>query len=166
MTGALASLRQGAVDLLNSRGIQAVTAFEPDGRKRWSGPVAAVALAKVVCAPGGFKDYLGTRYDEETGDEEEWYGRAADLTLSLDIYGPRDGGESACRDVLDEMAELLTGQGLNGLTVLELESGQMEFLDSCGMYRLPVQCRCQAWLAAAVRPDGEFTDFRVKGRKV
>lgn len=166
MTGALASLRQGAVDLLNSRGIQAAAAFEADGRKRWSGPVVAVALAKVVCAPGGFKDYLGTRRNEESGDEEELYGRAVELTLSLDIYGPRDGGESACRDVLDEMTELLASQGLNGLTVLELESGQMEFLDSCGMYRLPVQCRCQAWLAAAVRQDGEFVDFRVKGRRV
>lgn len=166
MTGALAGLRQGTVDLLNGQGIQAVAAFEADGRKRWSSPVAAVSLAKVVCEPGGFKNYLGTRYNEESGDAEEVYGRAVELTLTLDIYGPRDGGEGACRDVLDEMAELLMARGPNGLAVRELESGPVEFLDGCGMYRLPVQCRCQAWLAAVTSQDGDFVDFIVKGRKL
>lgn len=165
MTGALASLRQGAADMLNENGVRAVTAFEAEGRKRWAGPVAAVSLAKVVCAPGGFKDYLGTRRNEETGDEEELYGRAVEVTLSLDIYGPRDGGESPCREALDRMAEALTREGVAGLSVRELESGQIEFLDSCGLYRLPVRCVCRAWLTAAVRQDGEFVDILVKGRK-
>ena len=165
MTGALANLRQAAVELLNENGIRAVAAFEAEGRKKWAGPVVAVSLARVVCAPGGFKDYLGTRRDEATGEEEELYGRGVEVTLSLDVYGPRDGGESACREVLDEMAELLTSQSVAGVSVRELESGQAEFLDGCGLYRLPVRCVCRAWLTAAVREDGEFVDFLVKGRR-
>lgn len=166
MSGALTRLRQEAVELLNAQGVRAVAAFEPDSRKVWSGPVAAVSLAKLSCAPGGFQDYLGAQYDGETGEEMEVYGRALEATLAMDIYSPRDGGESACREALDSMAEILLTQGVAGLTVVELESGQTEFLSGSGMYRLPVACRCRGWLTAAVRQDGEFVDFRVKGRKI
>ena len=72
-------------------------------------PVAAVSLAKVVCAPGGFRDYLGRRTAAD-GTEEELYGRAAELTLALDIYAPRDGGESAAREIMERLAEELAGQ--------------------------------------------------------
>ena len=130
---ALTNLRQKAADLLNESGIPAVAAFEPESRKLRTEPVAAVSLAQVACQSGGFQNYLG-RY-EEGQDSGELYGRAVELTLALDIYGPRD-------------------------------SGGMEFLDSCGLYHLPVRCLCRAWLAAVVREDGEFVDIRVKGRTV
>lgn len=165
MSGTLAGLRQEAADQLNRRGIRAVTAFEAEGRKHWAGPVAAVSLSKVACVPGGFRDYLGTRRDEETGEEEELYGRAVEVTLSLDIYGPGDGGGSACREVLDRMAETLLREGAAGLTVRELESGTVEYLDRCGLYRLPVKCVCGAWLTEAVREDGGYVDILVKGRR-
>jgi hypothetical protein len=166
MTGALTSLRQEAADLLERRGVRAVTAFQPEGRKRWSEPVAAVSLAKVVCAPGGFKDYLGVRHDPDTGTDTELYGQAVELTLALDIYAPRDGGEDSCRQALDQMVEALTEEGAAGLSVREIESGEMTFLDESGMYRLPVRCRCQAWLVAQADESGEFVDFRVKGRTI
>lgn len=166
MNGALSNLRRETAELLSARGVPAVTAFEPAARKRLTEPTAAVSLAKVVCAAGGFRDYLGLRTDPETGETEELYGRAVELTLSLDIYGPRDSGETACRETLDRMTEVLAAEGAAGLSVLSLESGNVEFLDSCGMYRLPVRCECRAWLTAVVREDGEFVDFRVKGRTV
>lgn len=161
---ALTNLRQQAADLLNEKGIPAVAAFEPEGRKLRTEPVAAVSLAQVACQSGGFQNYLG-RY-EEGEDSGELYGRAVELTLALDIYGPRVSGEDACRGLLDRMAEVLLTEGVAGLTVQELESGNVEFLGSCGMYRLPVRCLCRAWLTAAVREDGEFVDIRVKGRTV
>lgn len=166
MTGALTKLRQGAVETLVSAGIQAVAAFEPEARKYRTEPVVAVSLSKVVCASGGFRDYLGLRYNEATGQEEELYGRGVELTLSLDIYGPGECGESACRGVMDQVVEVLAAQGLGGLSVRELESGGTEFLSSCGMYRLGMKCRCSAWLVAAAAEDGEFVDFIVKGRRV
>jgi hypothetical protein len=166
MTGALTGLRQAAAELLERWGVRAVTAFQPEGRKRWTEPVSAVSLAKVVCAPGGFQDYLGFRHDSGTGKDVELYGRAVELTLALDIYAPRDGGEGACQEAMDRMAEALTEEGIAGLAVRELESGEVTFLDECGMYRLPVRCRCQAWLVAVADENGEFIDFRVKGRTV
>jgi hypothetical protein len=126
--------------------------------------VAAVYLSKVACAPGGFKDYLGMRHDPDTGKDAELYGRAVELTLALDIYAPRDGGEQACRQTLDKMAEALMAEGVAGLSVREIDSGEIGFLDESGMYRLPVSCRCQAWLVAEADESGELIDFRVKGR--
>jgi hypothetical protein len=166
MTGALKQLRQEAVDLLERHGVQAVNAFQPERRKLWTQPVSAVSLAKVVCAPGGFQNYLGTRRDASTGTDVELYGQAVELTLALDIYAPRDGGEDDCRQALDKMVQALTEEGVAGLSVRELESGEMTFLDECGMYRLPVRCRCQAWLVAQADESGEFVDFRVKGRTI
>ncbi len=165
MTGALTKLRQAAVDTLSAAGVAALSAFEPDGRKQWKEPVVAVSLSKVVCASGGFKDYLGIRRNEATGLDEELYGRGVELTLSLDIYGPRDGGESACRETMDAAVEALCTRGIGGLAAREVESGEVQFLGDCGMYRLPMKCRCSAWLVAAAAEDGEFVDFIVKGRK-
>ena len=64
---------------------------------------------------------------------------------------------------MERMAEVLLSRGAGGLAVGELESGQVEFLESRGLYRLPVICRCRGWLAAAVRADGVFRDFEIRG---
>lgn len=165
MTGALERLRKETAEQLEQAGVRTVTAFEPERQKRWNGPVAAVSLAKVVCAPGGFRDYLGTRRSQSTGGLEELYGRGVELTLALDIYGPRGGGESGCRQAMERMAEELAARGAGGLTVLELESGQVEFLQERGLYRLPVRCLCRGWLLAAVQEDGAFADIVVKGKR-
>ena len=165
MTGALTKLRQDAVATLAEEGLVAMEAFEPERRKHREEPVVTVSLAKVVCASGGFRDYLGLRHNRETGREEELYGRGVELTLALDIYAPEGGGESACRSAMDRVAEVLTARGIGGLSVRELESGQVEFLSSCARYRLPMKCRCSAWLVAAADESGEFADFIVKGRR-
>lgn len=165
MTGAMNALRRSAVELLEEYGLRAVTAMEPDSRKRWLEPVVAVALSKVTCAAGGFQNYLGEKTDEATGVTSELYGRAVELTLALDIYAPRSGGESACREALDTMTEAVMCRGIGGLNVLELESGSVTFLED-GVYRLPVSCRCKAWLVAAVDEGGTFMNFEVRGRKI
>ncbi len=166
MTGALNSLRCSVVELLRQCGLYAVTAMESDSRKRWDGPVAAVSLSRVVCASGGFQDYLGLRDNRDTGGQDELYGRAVELTLGLDIYAPREGGESACQQALGVMAEALTCHGAGGLSVQELQTQAVEFLERNGLYRLPVKCTCKGWLVAAVDSSGAFMDFEVKGRNV
>ena len=84
MSGALEQLRQDVVQVLNRGGVAAVAAMEPQGRKRWDTPVAAVGLAGLSCRPGGFQDYLGTGKNPDTGAQEERYGRGAELTLSAE----------------------------------------------------------------------------------
>lgn len=166
MTGALNALRQGAVELLREYGIHAVCAMEAEPRKRWDGPVAAVSLHKVVCAPGGFRDYLGLRDNPDTGTPDELYGRAVELTLSLDIYAPREGGESACQQAVCLMAEALTCRGIAGLAVQDFETGAVEYLERDGLYRLPARCRCKGWMVAVADSSGAFVDFEVKGRRI
>lgn len=163
MTGGLTRFREDVVGQLQREGVPALAAFQPEQRRRLTAPVAAVSLARVACVPGGFQNYLGSRAGAD-GKSEEWYGREAELTLALDVYAPRDGGESACRQAMEGMAEVLLCQGAGGLAVGELESGQVEFLKEPGLYRLPVTCRCRGWLAAAVQADGVFTDFEIRGK--
>lgn len=166
MTGALNALRQSAVELLREYGVYAVAAMEPESRKRWDGPVAAVSLDRVACAPGGFRDYLGLRDNPDTGGQDELYGRGVEITLGLDLYAPRTGGGSACQQAAGILAEAVSCRGIGGLPVEELRTGSVEFLEKDGLYRLPVKCLCRGWLVAAVDSSGAFADFEVKGRRI
>lgn len=162
MNGALDALRRGMTEQLHAWGINAIAAMEPERASRWRKPVVAVALSRVVCAPGGFQDYLGTR--DDGGKTRELYGREVELTLALDIYVPRDGGEGACQETLAAMTQMLVCQGAAGLTALEIQADRVEFLENVGLYRQGVSCRCKAWLVAEAEDGGSFTDFEVRGR--
>lgn len=164
MSGALDALRRGVVKQLQNCGLNAVPAMEPEPAARWRKPVVAVGIRRVVCAPGGFQDYLGVQ--ENGGGLREQYGRELELTLALDIYAPPDGGEGACQDTLTELVEALVCQGAAGLNALEIQANQVEFLEKTGLYRQGVSCRCMAWLAVAQSADGtQFVDFEVRGRR-
>lgn len=165
MSGALNALRAAVAEQLRQAGLNAVTGMESARANRWRQAVAAVSLSRAACAPGGFQDYLGVRRDPDTGKERELYGRQAELTLAIDIFAPRDGGESACQQCAEAAAETLICQGAAGLPALEVQTGRVGFLEQEGLYRLPVSCRCGAWLVAERDEDGEFfTDFEVRGR--
>ena len=166
MTGALNALRQDIVALLQEYGLYAVTAMDSDSRRKWDGPVSAVSLSRVVCAAGGFRDYLGQRKNPDTGDMDELYGKAVELTFSLDLYAPRNGGEHACQEAAAIMAEALACRSLNGLSVREMQTGQVEFMERDGLYRMPVSCTCKGWMVAVVDNSGAFVDFEVKGSRI
>ena len=164
MTGALDTLRGAVVEQLRKAGVNAVTAMESARAPRWREAVAAVSLSKLVCAPGVFQDYLGLRRGAD-GGERELYGREVELTLAIDIFAPRDGGEHACQETAEMVAENLMCFGAAGLDALELQAGQVEFLERDGLYRLKTSCRCRAWLVARTdEGGGAFVDFEVKGR--
>lgn len=166
MTGALNALRQDIVALLQEYGLYAVTAMDSASRKNWNGPVSAVSLSRVVCAAGGFRDYLGQRKNPDTGDMDELYGKAVELTFSLDLYAPRNGGEHACQEAAAIMAEALACRSINGLSVREMQTGQVEFMERDGLYRMPVSCTCKGWMVAVVDNSGAFVDFEVKGSRI
>ena len=165
MNGALNALREQVAEQLRQAGVNAVTGMESARASRWREAVAAVSLSRVVCVPGGFQDYLGT-HQEENGLERELYGREVELTLALDIFAPRDGGESACQEAAETAVESLMCHGAAGLNALEIQAGQVEFLDKEGLYRQKTTCRCKAWLVARMDDGGgAFADFEVKGRR-
>ena len=155
MRGALNSLREDVAEQLRQAGVNAVTAMESAQAPRWREAVAAVSLSKVVCAPGGFKDYLGVGRGAD-GVERELYGREVELTLALDIFAPGDGGARACQEAAEAAAETLVCQGAAGLNALELQTGQVEFLEQEGLYRQKTTCRCRAWLVARMDGGGAF----------
>lgn len=164
MNGALSAWREAVADQLRQAGLNAVTAMDCDRAPRWREAVAAVALSRAVCAPGGFQNYLGVEKGPD-GQEREVYGQEAELTLALDIFAPRDGGGEACRRAAETAVETLVCRGAAGLAALEVQTGRVEFLERDGLYRQEVLCRCGAWLTArADEESGTFTDFEVKGR--
>ena len=63
MNGALNAWRGSVVEQLQKSGLNAIAAMESVRASRWRETVAAVSLSRVVCAPGGFTDYLGVRKD-------------------------------------------------------------------------------------------------------
>lgn len=157
---ALTDWRRQVVEQLNAAGIDAVAAFEPEERAARTKPVTAVSLAAVECRSGGFQNYLGRE------EQRERYGRAVELTVGLDVYGPRAWGEDGCRRVMELLAEEALTRGLAGIGAVRLYSSGMEFLEDWEMYHLPVQCVCTACLTACTTDEGEFVDIQVKGRTV
>ena len=81
------AVREQMAAFLRQQGVDAVCAYPEERRRQRSGPVAAVSLRACQGGPGGFRDYLGERYDESTGQWQELYGRRAALTFGLDLYG-------------------------------------------------------------------------------
>lgn len=163
MSGALGAWRGLVAEQLRRAGVDAVEAMEPERARRIRRPAAAVALAGAACGAGGFQDFLGTE-EEPGGHRREVYGRAAELTLRVDVFAPRDGGASACREAAERISEELLFRGAAGLPAAELTMGETEFLERDGLYRLAVRCRCGAWLTARAGEDGgTLTDFEVRG---
>ena len=165
MNGALNEWRLAVAEQLRERGLNVVTAMEGARTARWREAVVAVSLSGVVCAAGGFQDDLGVWTDPASGKERELYGREVELTLALDVFAPRDGGESVCQRAAETVTEFLVCRGAAGVAALEVRAGRVEFLETEGLYRQEISCRCRAWLAARMDDEaGAFVDFEVKGR--
>ena len=64
------------------------------------------------------------------------------------------------------MAEALACRTVSGLSVREMQTGQVEFLERDGLYRMPVSCVCKGWMVAVVDDSGTFVDFEVKGSRI
>ena len=164
MTG-LDKIRELVTSCLVEAGIEAVTAWGPDDKKRREGVVAAVSLRGCQGGPGGFQDYLGERYNPGTGRWEELYGRKARLTFGLDLYAAgRDGGDQ-CQAAFDKMADALENGAPLGLSLESLSRKVTVFDGELGLFRCPVEAVCQAWLYAVADEGGAFLDFEVRGER-
>lgn len=153
------AVREQMAVFLRQQGVDAVCAY-PEERRQRSGPVAAVSLRACQGGPGGFRDYLGERYDESTGRWQELYGRRAALTFGLDLYGT---SAAELQKAYDRMAEAFQWEGPPGLALRELSCGETEFDRAAGLYRRAVTAVCQGYLYAVADEGGTFLDFVVKG---
>lgn len=162
----LDELRQAMAQYLNEQGVAAVTAWESGRRVRREEPVVAVSLRSCEGGPSGFQDYLGEQFDEASGTWRELYGKKAELTLGLDIWAPKSGGEAACAGLFDRLAQALTLGGPDGLRLREVSCGETTYDGDEGLFHCPAQAVGSVFLIAEATEDGLFTDFMVKGTRL
>lgn len=163
VSAGLERIRRHMADYLNSRGVNAVTAWPMSPRREWEEPVVAVSLRGCKAGPAGLQNYLGDRFDEETGRWEEKYGRRAELTFGLDIYAPEKGDGEAVQAAFDALAGALILGGPEGLEVQSFSCGQTVRDGGSRRLKRPAEAVCIAYLCAVSDAGGGFTDFELRG---
>ena len=156
-------IRERMAEYLTGQGIDAVCAYPDQRRLRRTGAVAAVSLRACQGGPGGFQDYLGERYDAETGRWQELYGKRLQVTFGLDLYAPEGAGAAGMQAAFDALAGALSGGGPPGLRVKEFSRGETSFDQALGLFHCPAEAVCTAYLYAVAEEGGAFLDFVVKG---
>lgn len=163
MSAGLEHIRLHMADYLRNRGLDAVTAWPAQGRRELEGPEVVVSLRGCQAGPAGFQDYLGERFDPETGLWEERYGRRAALTFGLDLYAPAETGGEGMQAAFDALAGALLEGGPEGLPIREFSCGETEYDEGGRLLRRRVQAVCDSCLCAVTRPGGVFLDFELRG---
>lgn len=163
MSAGMEQICQVMADYLNGQGVSAAAAWPARLRQEQRETLAVVSLRGCEAGPSGFQDYLGERYDAQTGRWTEWYGRRARLTIGLDLYAPEGGDGQAVQRAFDALAGALILGGPEGLRVEEFSCGQTAYDPDSRRLMRPVQAVCGAYLCAQAGTDGSFTDFEVRG---
>jgi len=157
-------MRERLADYLREAGVDAVTAYPAEERRRRTGAVAAVSLRGYEGGPAGFRDYLGERYNETSGTWEELYGKKVRLTFGLDLYAGAEG-EDALRQTFDRVVRALSGGGPEGLRPVEVNGGETAYDRGTGLLKYPAEAVCEAYLYAVADEGGRFLDFEVRGER-
>lgn len=156
-------IRECMTAFLQEQGVAALTAW-PDGRRvKPDQAVAAVSIRRCEGGPSGFQDYLGERYNGETGRWEELYGKELTVFFGLDLYAGRIGGAAACQSAFDAMANAFQQGGPAGLTVQSFSQGELRYDEGAGLFCCPVEAVCKCFLYAVADEGGQFLDFEIKG---
>ena len=163
MSDGLDKIRERMADYLNAQGVAAVTAWPAEERLRREGAVAAVTLRACQAGPAGFQSYLGERYNQETAQWEEIYGRKVQMTFGLDLYAPAEAEGEVLQTAFDALADALTRGCPQGLSLVEFSCGETVYDRQARLLRRPAQAVCQAYLHAITRPGGLFVDFELRG---
>ena len=163
MSAGLEHIRQRMADYLRSRGVNASAAWPAEGRRELEKPEVVVSLRGCQAGPAGFCDYLGERFDPETGLWEERCGRKAALTFGLDLYAPVQAGGEGMEAAFDALAGALLQGGPEGLPVREFSCGETGYDGSGRLLRRQAQAVCDTYLCAVTRPGGGFLDFELRG---
>lgn len=158
----LDTIRECMTRFLREQGVAALTAW-PDGERPGLHGAAAVAVRKCEGGPSGFQDYLGERFDPDSGTWEELYGKQLTVTFGLDLYGGQTGGAAACQAAFDTMAAAFQRGGPEGLRVLSFSQGEVRYDKELGLFHCPVEAVCICFLYAVADEGGQFLDFEIKG---
>lgn len=163
MSVGLEKVSKKLADYLSARGVPAVTAFPAAARQECAEPVAVVSLRGCRTESSGFQNYLGERFQEETGRWEETYGHRAALTFGLDLYAPERGDGEALQRAFDALAGVLLLDGPAGMELKELSCGETVRDGESRRLKRPAEAVFTLYLTAAVDAGGLFTDFELRG---
>lgn len=163
MREGLEHIRQTMADYLNSRGVPAVTAWPMTPRQEREEAVTVVSLRGCRVVDAGFQNYLGERYDRDSGRWEERYGKKAELTFGLDIFAPEKGDGETVQWAFDTLAGALLLGAPEGMQLREFSCGQTVRDGEGRRLRRPVEAVCTAWLCAVTDAGGAFIDFELRG---
>ena len=163
MSGGLELIRERMCAFLKERGVNALTAWPEGERRAEAEPVVLVSLRRCQAGPSGFQDYLGERFNRDSGQWEELYGRKVKLTFGLDLYAAAQTGEGAVQRAFDALAAALQDGTPEGLTLTEFSCGETVYDDRERRLRRPAQAECTACLCAVTEPGGAFLDFEIRG---
>ena len=153
-------LRQRLAQHLEGKGLEAVTAWGEVRRQRPGGAVAAVSLRAMESGQPGFQNYLGERYNAESGCWEELYGKRVELTFGLDLYAATAEEVQAG---LDALSAALSESGPEGMEPVGFSTGETVYRQEDRRYFCPVQAKFGVWAVAVAREDGSFLDYEVRG---
>jgi len=163
MSAGLEHIRQVMADYLNTQGVPAVTAWPGTQRQEREAPVAVVSLRGCKAGPAGFQNYLGDRFDPETGRWEERYGRKAELIFGLDLYAPEKEDGETLQAAFDALAGALILGGPEGMDIQSFSCGQTVRDGESRRLKRPVEAVCTAYLCAVADAGGAFVDFELRG---
>ena len=163
MSAGLEKIRQSMADYLSRWGVPAFTAFPASPRTEGEEAAAAVSLRRCRVEPSGFQNYLGERFEPETGRWEERYGRKAELTFGLDLYAPERGDGEVLQRAFDALAGALLAGGPEGMDLVELSCGQIARDGERRRLMRPVEAVFTTYLCAVSGVGGGFTDFELRG---
>lgn len=163
MSAGLEHIRERMTQYLQDHGVNAVTAWPREERVEREEAVVSVSLRRCQAGPSGFQDYLGERFNEETGQWEELYGRRVKLTFGLDLYAGAQAGEPGVQAAFDALTEALQGGSPEGLEVQEFSCGETVYEHAGRLLKRPAEAVCTAYLYAVTEPGGAFLDFEIRG---
>lgn len=163
MSMGLEKIRESMCAFLKGHGLATVVAWPRREREPLEGAVVCVSLRQCQAGPSGYRDYLGERWNEETREWEELYGRKSRLTFGLDLYAEALDGEGVIQEAFDRLMEAFQEGGPAGMKLAELSCGETGYDPSGRLLCRKVEAVCSAYLYAVTQPGGAFLDFEIRG---
>ena len=138
---------------LRNAGVSAMRAFEEERLKRYGTSVAVVGARETRVEHMGMLDYLGSTAPQNGEQPREIYGRTLTLTLSADVYTPRELGRGDGEQTAETITEALMGDLPEALRITRITWGQSAWDTRSGMFLLPGTVECTAIYTAEARPE-------------
>lgn len=156
-------MRERMTDYLRGQGVQCVSAWPEGESLRPEAPTVCVSIRSCAVEPGSFSDYLGERYNEETGLWQELYGKKLSLTFGLDLYALPESQPGEMQTALDKLTLALAQGGPEGMTVEGFSTAEAGYDSATRLLKREVQAVCRAYLWAAQEENETFLDFTLRG---